>query len=162
MPGPYVCSTSRIRQKFVCCSCVCHGLEAHLYILPLILDLLWRELFSNFPFFTSLLLSKAGLCLIMGFPLFGPFFAYSVILLPFLSYHSAIPIVVFFNPCFLGLFWACCLFFSQWLNMVIEFILMLLWAFLTHYIACGPLCPISFFLGILGPFAFLEHPWPIF
>ena len=36
--------------------------------------------------------------------------------------------------------------------MVIGFILMLLWAFLTHYIACGLLCPISFLFG---------HPWPI-
>ena len=36
--------------------------------------------------------------------------------------------------------------------MVIGFILMLLWAFLTHYIACRLLCPISFLFG---------HPWPI-
>ena len=36
--------------------------------------------------------------------------------------------------------------------MVIGFILMLLWAFLTHYITCGLLCPISFLFG---------HPWPI-
>ena len=35
--------------------------------------------------------------------------------------------------------------------MVIRFILMLLWAFLTYYIACGLLWPISFSLGILGP-----------
>ena len=34
--------------------------------------------------------------------------------------------------------------------MVIGFILMLLWAFLTHYIAYGLLCPISFLFG---------HPW---
>ena len=49
--------------------------------------------------------------------------------------------------------------------MVIGFILMLLWVFLTHYIACGLLWPISFSLGILSPFAFLGHyrsicfPW---
>ena len=36
--------------------------------------------------------------------------------------------------------------------MVIRFILVLLWAFLTHYIAYGLLCPISFLFG---------HPWPI-
>ena len=36
--------------------------------------------------------------------------------------------------------------------MVIGFILMLLWAFLTHYITCGLLCPISFIFG---------HPWRI-
>ena len=33
---------------------------------------------------------------------------------------------------------------------------------LLYYIACGFLYPIYFFLGILGPFAFLEHPWPFF
>ena len=33
---------------------------------------------------------------------------------------------------------------------------------LLYYIACGLLYPIYFFLGILGPFAFLEHPWPFF
>ena len=38
---------------------------------------------------------------------------------------------------------------------------MLLWAFLTHSIACGLPWPISSSLGILGPFSFLGHPWPI-
>ena len=36
---------------------------------------------------------------------------------------------------------------------------MLFWAFLTHYIACGLLCPISFFLTILGPFSNYAFPW---
>ena len=36
--------------------------------------------------------------------------------------------------------------------MVIGFILMLIWAFLTHYIAYGLLCPLPFLFG---------HPWPI-
>ena len=49
----------RVRQKLVRCSCICRGLEVHLCILPLILDLLWHELFSNFPFFIGLLLSRA-------------------------------------------------------------------------------------------------------
>ena len=102
----------RVHQKLVRCSCVCHGLEVHLCILLLILDLLWRELFSNFPFFIGLPLSRVGPCLIMGFPLFSPFFASFVILLPFLPCHSAIPTVVLFNPCLLGLFWAYCMFFS--------------------------------------------------
>ena len=101
-----------VHQKLVRCSCVCHGLEVHLCILLLILDLLWRELFSNFPFFIGLLLSRVGPCLIMGFPLFSPFFTSFVILLPFLPCHSAIPTVVLFNPCLLGLFWAYCMFFS--------------------------------------------------
>ena len=47
-------------------------------------------------------------------------------------------------------------------SMVIRFILMLLWAFLTYYIACGNLSTISLFFGIFGPFAFLGHPRPIF
>ena len=102
----------RVHQKLVCCSCVCHGLEVHLCILLLILDLLWRELFSNFPFFIGLLLSRVGPCLIMGFPFFSPFFTSFVILLPFLPCHSAIPTVVLFNPYLLGLFWAYCMFFS--------------------------------------------------
>ena len=47
-------------------------------------------------------------------------------------------------------------------SMVIRFILMLLWAFLTYYIACGHLWTISLFLGIFGPFAFLWRFQPIF
>ena len=43
----------------------------------------------------------------------------------------------------------------------LDFILMLLWAFLTHYIACGLLCPISFIFGqpwlICFPWVFLTH-----
>uniref|UniRef100_A0A7N2MPL9 Disease resistance R13L4/SHOC-2-like LRR domain-containing protein n=1 Tax=Quercus lobata TaxID=97700 RepID=A0A7N2MPL9_QUELO len=38
---------------------------AHLCILPLILDLLWRELFSDLSFFVGLLLSRARPCLII-------------------------------------------------------------------------------------------------
>ena len=40
-----------VRLKLVCCSCICRGLETRLCILPLILDLLWRERFSDFPLF---------------------------------------------------------------------------------------------------------------
>ena len=43
--------------------------------------------------------------------------------------------------------------------MVIGFILMLLWAFLTHYIAYGLLCPISFLFGHPWSFCF---PWASF
>ena len=118
-----------------------------------------KNCFLIFLFFIGLLLSRARPYLIVGFPLFSPFFTHSVILLSFLSYHSAIPAVVLFDSCLLGLFWAYCLFFSQWLSMVIRFILMLLWAFLTHYIACGLICPISFFLGILGPFSNSAFSW---
>jgi len=106
-----------VRQKLVHLSCVHHGLEVHLCILPLILDLLWRELFYDFPFFIGLLLLKAEPCLIVSFSLFTPLFAPSVILLPFLPGHSVIPVVVLFNPCLLDLFWACCMFFSQLVTM---------------------------------------------
>jgi len=41
----YIC------PKYACCSCVCNGLKARLHSLPFILDFLWRELFSDFPFF---------------------------------------------------------------------------------------------------------------
>ena len=102
-----------VRPKLIRYSCVCHGLEVHLCILLLILDLLWHELFSDFSFFIGLLLSRAGPCLIMGFPLFSPLFTPSVILLPFLPCHPTISAVVLFDPCLLGLFWACCMSFFQ-------------------------------------------------
>ena len=77
----------------------------------------------------------------------------SAVLLPF-------PVIPLCHSCYdviwpqpAGPLWACYLFFSQWLNMVI-------WA--LYYIACGLFCPIYFLLGILGPFAFLRHPWPLF
>ena len=110
---------------------------------------------SDFLFFIGLLLLRAGPYLIVGFPLFSQFSAPSVTLLSFLPYHFVIPAVVLFDPCLPGLFWAYCMFFFQWLSIVIGFILILLWAFLIHYIACGLICPISFFLDILGPFASL-------
>ena len=103
MPGLCTCSTSRVCQKLVHCSCICHGLEAHLCILQLILDLLWHELSFDFPFFIGFLLSRIGPCLIVGFPFLSPYFVPSVVLLPFLSYHFTISIVVLFDPCLLGL-----------------------------------------------------------
>ena len=87
VPGPYACSTSCVRWKLVYCLCVCHGLKAHLCILPLIFDLLWHELSSYFPFFIGLLLSRVESYLIVGFSLFSPFFAPSVNLLAFLPCH---------------------------------------------------------------------------
>ena len=47
----------------------------------------------------------------------------------------------------------------QWPSMVIGFILMILWAFLTHYIAYGLFWAISFSLGILGPFSNFAFSW---
>ena len=48
--------------------------------------------------------------------------------------------------------WVCCLFSSQWLNVVIDFILMLFWAFLDPFYCLWTL---------LSHFFLLEHPWPI-
>ena len=99
----------------------------------------------------SLLLPRAGPCLIVGFFSFSLFFASSVILLPF----SVIPLccscrgIIWLMP--VGPLWAC-LFFSQWLNMVITFILMLLWAFPN---------PFHCLWALLSHFFLLEHLWPI-
>ena len=145
----------RVRQKLVHCSRICHGLEVHLCIMSLILDLLWRELFFDFPFFISLLLSRVRPYLIVGFPLFSLFFALFVILLSLLPYHSTIPAVVLFDPCLLGLFWACCIFFSQLVTMTqyghwiythatLRFLdpLHCLWAPLSHFFLLGHPRPI--------------------
>ena len=80
-------------------------------------------------------------------------FFLSTVLLPFPAVtlcHSFYGVIW---PQLAGPFWVYCLFFSQWLNMVI-------WA--LYYIACGLFCPIYFLLGILGPFAFLRLPWSFF
>ena len=87
----------RVHQKLVCCSCVCHGLEVHLCILLLILDLLWRELFSNFPFFIGLLLSRVGPCLIVGF------YFFSLLLCSFCGL-ATIPAMLLYYTCH-GVIW---------------------------------------------------------
>ena len=149
--GPCACPILHVRQKFVRYSCVCHGLEAHLCILSLILDLLWRELFSDLPFFIGLLLSRAEPCLIMSFPLLSPFFAPSVILLSFLPNHFAILAMVLFDLCLLGFFWACCLFsmtqYGHWIY---------------TYATLGFLDPLHCLWALLSHFFLLMHPWPIF
>jgi len=149
--GPCVCSASCVRWKFVYCSCVCHGLKAHLCILSLILDHLWRELFFDSPFFIGLLLSRAGPYLIAGFPIFSPSFAPSVVLLPFLPYHSTIPTMVLFDPCLLGFFrpTAC---FS--LNDSI-------WWLDLYSCYFGFLNPLHCLWAPLSHFFLLKHPWPI-
>ena len=96
----------------------------------------------------------AGLCLIVSFFFLRPILLFLfAVLLPF-------PVVPFCHSCCgiiwpqpAGPFWACCLFLSQWLNVVI-------WA--LYYMACGLFCPIYFLLCIIGPFAFLRLPWPFF
>ena len=89
---------------------------------PLLMHLPWPggsfvHLFFDFSFFIVLFLSRAGPCLIVGFPLFSPLFAPFVTLLPFLSCRSAIYAVVLFDPCLLGFFWASCMFFFEQVTM---------------------------------------------
>ena len=117
--------------KSVCCSCVCRGLEARLHSLPFIFDFLWRELFFDFSFFDGLLPLGAGPCLIVGFYFFSPFFC------SFLQ--------------------SCCHFSLGLLLVLFSMTQYGHWAF--YYITCRLLCPICFFLGILGPFTFLGLLW---
>ena len=148
MLGPCAWSTSCVRWKLVYCSYVCLGLKAHTCILLLILDLLWHELFSDFPFFIGLFLSRVRLCLIVGFHLFSPSSAPSVVLLPFLPYHSTIPVVVLFNLCLLGLL-AILLLMTQYGH----------WIY-THA-TLGFLNPLQCLWVPLSHFFLLEHLWPI-
>ena len=145
-------ATLQVRSKLVHCSCVCRGLKAHLCILPLILYPLWCELLSDFLFLTACFISRVGPCPVVGFPFLIPFFTLFVILLPFssLSFCCSCRGVIWLVP--VGPLWAYCFFFSQWLKMVIDFILMLLWAFLN---------PFHYLWVLLSHFFLLEHPWPI-
>ena len=113
---------------FVCAPLLCmskaclllmhfHGLETHMCILSLILDLLWRELFSNPPFFMVCFLQGLSLAWLWDFLSFSLLFAPFVGLLVFLPCHPAIPVVVLFDPWLLGLFGACYMFFSQLVKM---------------------------------------------
>ena len=92
-------------------------------------------------------------------PIFNPLFAPSAILLSFLSYHSAIPAVGSFDPCLLGLFGPAAYSSLNDLIWSLDLYLCYFRLFFTNYIACELLCPISFFLGILGPFSNSAYPW---
>ena len=78
-----------VYSKFAYCSCVCRGLEARLHNLPSILDFLWCELFSDFPFFYGLLPLGAGLYLMLGFSFFNPFCSFATF-----SYRSILPFLL--------------------------------------------------------------------
>ena len=140
----------RVCPKLVCCSCVCHGLEVRLCILPLILDLLWHELFFDPPFFMACFFQGLGLSWLWTFLSFSPLFAPSVGLLVFLPWHSVIFAAALFGPCLLGLFWAYCILSSQlvtmtqyghWVytNATLGFLesLHYLWAPLAHFFLFG-------------------------
>ena len=146
-----MCSTSHVRQKLVHCSCDCHGLEARLCILPLILDLLWREMFSDLSFYIALLLSRARPCLIVVFSPFSLFFTHSIVLLPFLAYHSAIPVMVLSDSCLLGLFGL--------LPILLSMTQYGHWIY-THA-TLSSLNPLHYSWASLSHFFLLEHSWPI-
>ena len=155
-----------VRPKLVCCSCVCRGLEARLCILPLILNLLWRGLLSNFSFPYGLLLSRAGLCLIVGFSFF------SLLLYSFRGLAAIPAMLLCYSYC--GVIW------PQLVGHLLSLLRILLsigyndlvWSLglYSHYfglswpitLLVGSFVPFLSSLGILGPFAFLGHPWPIF
>ena len=100
-----------------------------------------------FPILYGLLPLTAGLCLIVGSSSFN-LLSYSFRSLATISCRITLPFLLW---CYLTpAYWAYCLFFFQWLNMVI-------WA--LYYISCGPFCPIYFLLGILGPFSNSAFPW---
>ena len=138
----------RVHQKFVHCSCVCYGLEVHLCILPLILDLLWRELFSDFPFFIGLLLSRVGPCLIVGFPLFSPFFTPNL---------AAIPTIPFCCSC-RGVIWPVLA--RPLLGLLRVHLLIgyndLVWSLDLYSCYFGLSWPITLLVGSFGPFI---SPW---
>jgi len=141
----------RVCPKFVCCLCVCHGLEVRLHILPFILGLLWRELFSDPPFFMVCLPQGLGLSWLWAFLPFSTLFAPSVGLLVFLSCHFVIPTAALFDPYSLGLFRAYCILFSQLVTMTQYGH----WVY-THAIL-GFLDPLPSFGPFLSPWASLAH-----
>ena len=85
---------SYVRLKLVPCSCVCYGLEAHLCILPLILDPLWHELLSDFSFLTACFFQGLGLAWLWAFPSFKPILC---------SFHN--PTTFFYHTILLFLPW---------------------------------------------------------
>ena len=137
----YICS------KLTCCSYVCHDLEACLLILMVIFGFLWHELFSDLLLSMPCFLWGLGFAELWAFLPSAYSFTLSVALLSFPVipfYHSCCDII-WPNPA--GPFWACRLFFSQWLSMVIGLFIILLagscvpfvssWTSLAHFLSLG-------------------------
>ena len=153
----------------VCCSCVCHDIKACLHVLLLVLDILWCGWVSKLLFFISYFFPRLGLTWSWAFPS-------SIHSLPYLwvSWHSW-HAISWFLPCYYLAYacWACYMlsFCSIPIaSTIIGLVLMLFWAFLTHFIAFELPWPILFFwassvcfisLGIIDPFHFIGYPWPI-
>ena len=100
----------------------------------------------------------------MGFSFFNPSLTLFTTKLTLLPFHSVIPVMLLFDSCLLGLFWACYMFslhlilvaqYYHWasIHAVLGFLgpFHHFWASLAHFII----------LGILDPFHFLRHPRPI-
>ena len=159
---------SWVCPKLVYCLCVRNGLEASLCIMPLILDSLWRELLSNFSFLTAFFFQGLGLAQLWAFPSWAHSLLFLLSCCHFLPHHFVVPIVVLFDPCFLGLFGSATYSSSNdsiWLLILYSCYFGL---FLTHFIACGLFYPISFSwaslahllsLGILVPFSNSAYLW---
>ena len=157
-------------------SCVCRSLEARLHILPPTLWLLMAWVIFWFSVLYGLLL-RAGFCWIVGSSSFILlFYSFLQSCYHVLPYHSIIPAVMLFDQSLLALFWVCCLFFSQWLNMIIGLFITLLvgscvpfissWASLAHLLSLGILYPFSAFpwaftnsFGLPWPNYLILHPW---
>ena len=162
VPGPCACSTSSVCQE-ACLLLICllwsRGSSVYSAVCP------WPLMAWTIFLIVHSLLARSfkGRALFdCGFSPFSPFFALSIILLPLLPCHSAIPAVVSFDPYLLGLLGQLLILllmtqYGHWFLYSCYFGL-----FLTHYTACELFCPISFFLSILGPFAFLGYHRPIF
>ena len=131
-------------SKLACCLRACHDLETCLHILPVILSILWRGLFSDLIFFTPLLplgLDFAGLW--ASFSLAYPFIlSVALPLFPAISLCYSYCDVIWSKPT--GPLWTCYL----WLSIVIwAFSVVLLagscvpfvfsWASLAHLLSLG-------------------------
>ena len=147
--------------KHAYCSCVCHGHKARLHILPSILDFLCHELFFDFPSFYGLLPLRLGFVWLWAFLHSACSFAlFCSLVFPAVPFCYSCCDVIWPKPA--RLLWAYCLFFPQWLGMVIGLFTALLasscvlfissWASLAHLLS----------LGFLGPFPNFAFPYAFY
>ena len=132
------------------------GLFAHL---PPILNFLWRELLSDFPFFMACFFWRLGFAWLWLFFLQPTLLLFSTVLLQFsviLLCYSYCDVIW---PKPTGLLWACCLFFSQWLCMIIGLFITLLAGSRVPFISSWASLAYLLSLGILGHFSNSAFPW---
>ena len=107
----------------------------------------------------------------MGFSLSNPFFTPFASRLALLPCHSVTPIMLLFDSCLLGLFWACCMFslclisvaqYYHWasIHAVLGFLGLFhhFRASLAHFISLGILGPFQFFIP-MGFAKSFRLPW---